>query len=131
MRTGVQSLASFSGLRIHRSSNWTPSLGTSICCACGHKKKKKHPLAHPTLPLHTYMKLKIKVWVSAGSVFFFFVFVFCFFAFSRAASTAYGGSQTRGPIGARATGLRHSHSSNLGSERSLRPTPQLKAMPDS
>ena len=64
MRTWVRSLASFSGLRIQRghelwcrsltqlrshiavavagsySSNWTSSLGTSICCGCGPKKDK-------------------------------------------------------------------------------------------
>ena len=55
------------------------------------------------------------------SVFFFF--------FSRAALTAYGGSQARGLIGAVAAGLHHSHS-NSGSEPLLRPTPQLMAMPD-
>ena len=42
---------------------------------------------------------------------------------------AYGGSQTRGPIGATTVGLHHSHSS-AGFELSLQPTPQLKAMPD-
>ena len=42
---------------------------------------------------------------------------------------AYGGSQARGPIGAVADSLRHSHS-NAGSEPCLRPTPQLTATPD-
>ena len=37
------------------------------------------------------------------------VFVFCLFRFA-----AYGGSQARGPIGAVAAGLHHSHS-NMGS----------------
>jgi len=49
--------------------------------------------------------------------------------FSWAAHTAYRGSQARGLIGAVAAGLHHSHS-NVGSELSLRPTPQLTAMPD-
>ena len=49
------------------------------------------------------------------SSFFFFVF---FFAIFWAAPTAYGGSQARGPIGAVASGLRHSHS-NTGSELHL------------
>ena len=49
---------------------------------------------------------------------------FCLF---RAAPTAYGGSQARGPIGAVAAGLRHSHS-NVGSKLHLRPSPQLSAM---
>ena len=42
---------------------------------------------------------------------------------------AYGGSQARGPVGAVAAGLHHSHS-NVGSEPRLRPTPQLMAMLD-
>ena len=40
-------------------------------------------------------------------------------------------SQARGLIGATSGGLCHSHNhSNIGSEPSLRPTPQLMAMPD-
>ena len=39
----------------------------------------------------------------------FFVFV-GFFVFFRAAPVACGDSQARGPIGASAAGLRHSHS---------------------
>ena len=42
---------------------------------------------------------------------------------------AYGSSQARGPIGAVAAGLHHSHS-NSGSELRLQPTPQLTATPD-
>ena len=42
---------------------------------------------------------------------------------------ASGGSQTRGPIGAVAAGLHHSHS-NTGSKPCLQPIPQLTAMPD-
>ena len=59
-------------------------------------------------------------------IFFFF---FWLFAFSGAAPEAYGGSQARGPIGAIATSLHHSHS-NAGSELRLRPTLQLTAMLD-
>ena len=59
----------------------------------------------------------------------FFLFFFCLFAFSRASPSAYGGSQARGLIGAVATSLYHSHS-NVGSEQSLQPTPQLTATPD-
>ena len=47
--------------------------------------------------------------------------LFCLF---RATPAAYGGSQARGPIGAVAAGLRHSHS-KAGSEPCLRPTLQL------
>ena len=53
-------------------------------------------------------------------------FLFCIF---RAAHMAYGGSQARGPIRAVASSLGHSHS-NARSKPSLRPTPQLMAMPD-
>ena len=56
-----------------------------------------------------------------------FLFAFCFVF--RAAPVAYGGSQTRGWIGAVAAGLHHSHS-NAKSELHLQPTPQLMAMPD-
>ena len=56
-------------------------------------------------------------------------YLFIYFCLFRAAPTAYQGSQARGPIGAVATGLHHSHS-NTGSEPHLRPTPQLTVMPD-
>ena len=49
---------------------------------------------------------------------FVFIYLFSIFAFSRAATAAYGGSQARGPIGAVAASLHHSHS-NLGSEPCL------------
>ena len=56
-------------------------------------------------------------------------FLSFFFSLFRAAPAAYGGSKVRGPIGATATGLRHSHS-NVGSKPRLQPTPQLMATPD-
>ena len=55
--------------------------------------------------------------------------IFFFFLPFRAAPMAYGGSQARGPIGATAAGLHHSHS-NTRYEPRLRPTPQLMATPD-
>ena len=55
--------------------------------------------------------------------------VFLAFVFSRAAPAAYGGSQVRGPIGAVASSLHHSHS-NSRSELPLQPTPQLTATLD-
>ena len=61
--------------------------------------------------------------------FFFCLLSFVVVAISWAAPVAYGGSQTRGPIGAGAAGLRQSHS-NVGSEPCLRPTPQLMATLD-
>ena len=60
---------------------------------------------------------------------YLFIFLFCLFAVSWAALTVYGGSQARSPIGVVATGPHHSHS-NIGSEPSLQPTPQLTATPD-
>ena len=47
----------------------------------------------------------------------------------RAAAAAHGSSQARGPIGATAAGLGHSHS-NAGSKPRLQPTPHLMATPD-
>ena len=63
------------------------------------------------------------------AILFYFFIVYLFIAISWAAPTAYGGSQTRGPIGAAAASLRHGYS-NAGSELRLQPTPQLRAMPD-
>ena len=57
------------------------------------------------------------------------LFSFLFFSFSRAAPSAYGGSQARGRVGAVATSLHHSHS-NTGSEPRLQPTPELTATTD-
>ena len=62
----------------------------------------------------------------AESYLFYFLI---FFAIFWAATTAYGGSQARGRIGAVATSLHQSHS-NAGSEPRLQPTPQLMATPD-
>ena len=59
----------------------------------------------------------------------YLTFYFIFLSFSRAAPATYGGSQARGLISAVATCLCQSHS-NSGSKLSLRPTPQLTAMPD-
>ena len=53
-------------------------------------------------------------------------FFFCLF---RATSEAYGGSQTRGQIGAVAADLCHTHS-NARSELCLQPIAQLTVMPD-
>ena len=67
--------------------------------------------------------------------FFLFFCLFCLVvvvvvvAISWAAPAAYGGSKARGPIGAVATSLHHSHS-NVGSEPCLQPAPQLTATPD-
>ena len=56
-------------------------------------------------------------------------FLLCLFILLfRAAPLACGSSQARGPIGAVAAGLHHSHS-DTRPEPHLRPTPQLMAMP--
>ena len=54
---------------------------------------------------------------------------FFFFGLFRPTSMAYGGPQARGPIGAEASSLCHSHS-NMESELHLQPTPQLTTTPD-
>ena len=83
--------------------------------------------------LKAIIKMPARVAVSCGSVtrgargVHFFLFFFFFF---RASSTAYGGSQAMGRIGATAAGLHHSHC-KARSEPHLQPTPQLTAMPDS
>ena len=56
----------------------------------------------------------------------FFVFLFLLL---RATPLTYGGSQTRGLIGAAAAGLHHNHS-HTRSEPRLWPTPQLRTMLD-
>ena len=58
---------------------------------------------------------------------FSFFLSFLSFCLFRAAPVAYGGSQARGPIGAIAAGLHHSHS-NVGSKVHLRPTPQRRIL---
>ena len=58
-------------------------------------------------------------------VFFLSFFLLLF----RATPVAYGGSQARGPIGAVAACLHHSHS-NAISEPCLPPTPQVTARLD-
>ena len=60
--------------------------------------------------------------VTINTILFYFLFV-------RAKPAAHGGSQDRGPIGATAAGLHHSHS-NAGSDPRLQPTPQLTATQD-
>ena len=53
--------------------------------------------------------------------------VFYIYLLFRAAPVAYANSLARGPIGAKAAGLYHSHS-NVGSEPHLQPIPQFMAM---
>ena len=52
-----------------------------------------------------------------------------FFFLFRAAPVAYGGSQARGRTGAATAGLHHNPGS-VGSEPCLKPTSELRAMPD-
>ena len=59
----------------------------------------------------------------------FLPFLFFFFCLFSATPAACGSSQARGPVGATAASLHHSHS-NTGSEPCLRPTPQLMATPE-
>ena len=66
--------------------------------------------------------------IGFGVFLFLFVFLFCF-VFLGLHPAAYGDSQARGPVGATAACLHHSHS-NTRTELHLQPTPQLKATPD-
>ena len=56
----------------------------------------------------------------------FRAFLFLLF---RATPMAYGGSQTRGPVGATPAGPYHNHN-NARSKPCLQPTPQFTATPD-
>ena len=58
-----------------------------------------------------------------------YTYIYIYILLFKAAPAAYGGSQARGPIGAVATRLCHSHSHGR-SESHLRLTPQLTAAPD-
>ena len=58
-----------------------------------------------------------------------FMYLFFFCLFFSPTPVAHGDSQARGLIQAVAASLHHSHR-NLGSELHLRPTPQLRAMPN-
>ena len=55
-----------------------------------------------------------------------FIYLFIYFGLFRAARMAHGRFQARGPIGAAAANLHHSHS-NTKPQPCLRPTPQLMA----
>ena len=79
--------------------------------------------------LHAHHVAWKKLTLRACMMWFHLCGVLFFRAFYRAAPTAYGGSQARGPIGAIAAGLCHSHS-NVVSEPGLRSTPQLMEMLD-
>ena len=76
-----------------------PCLGTSACCGNGKKKKKK------SLSKKCSVRYNIQ---KCTDIFFFFFFLL------RAEPVAYGRFQARGPVGAEAAGLHHSHS-NSGS----------------
>ena len=80
------------------------------------------------------MRVSSSIHVAANDIIYLFAYLFiCLFAFSGAAPmAAYGGSQSRGLIGAVDAGLHQSHSNvgSMGSELHLQPTPQLTATPD-
>ena len=78
-------------------------------------------------PIHLHLKLGLEPKIlDLGGDSSPLSFLLLFFCLSRAAPAAYGRSQARGPIGAVAAGLHHSHS-NSRSEPCLQPTPQLTA----
>ena len=84
--------------------------------------------------LYFYPFIQSMFWVGTFSPFMFKVIIdmyvlLFFFFFFRAAPVAYGGSQARDQIGAKAAGIRHSHS-NMGFKTHLKPMPEHMAMPD-
>ena len=87
-----------------------------------------NPRARCPIHLHLKLGLEPKILDLGGdsSPLSFLLFFFCL---SRAAPAAYGRSQARGPIGAVAAGLHHSHSS-ARSEPHVQPTMQLMATLD-
>ena len=89
------------------SSDWTPSLGTSICRGSGPRNSKKTKKQKNK----TKQKKRASCFPLVSFYFILFIYLFfCLFAISWATPAAYGGSQARGPIGAVATGLCQSHS---------------------
>ena len=106
----------------------------SVCMVVSEHSQPPPSSSHSLLP-HTWLVYLISSWClllaepHLTQLDFFFFFFFCLFAFSRAAPVAYGGSQTRGLIGAVAAGLCHSHS-NTRSKLRLWPTLQLTATLD-
>ena len=90
---------------------------------------KKVKVLRITAKYHQLRSPDLYFGFSIECVFVYFFLFFCLFAFSKAAPSAYGGSQARGLIKAVAAGLHHSHN-NAGSEPHLQPTSQLTATPD-
>ena len=155
MRMWIQSLALLCGLRFHHccklqygshmqlgstvavvviearscSSYSTPSLGTSICCSYGCKKKKKRfwclNFTYISSSRHLYSLLMIIDFDTTFLCGWFPTFILCllsnfviFFVFA----VACGSSQVRGQMGTAAAYLYHSHS-NSRSEPHLWPIP--------
>ena len=85
-----------------------------------------HPLHFDIFRLPAGLSQKVLLRELGGHKLSFFFF-FGLFGISWAAPAAYGGSQAGGLIGAVAASHSHSH---MGSKPSLRPTPQLTAIPD-
>ena len=89
----------------------------NICCGCGPKRPKNEKKEKEILKVIKPLAYSLH----------FVSFFLCLFAFSRAISAAYGGSQARGSN--RSCSRSQSHS-NSGSELHLWPIPQLRATPD-
>ena len=84
----------------------------------------------PPIFVCLFVCLKQRSWIEIYSnIISGFLFVCLFVWLFRAVPIAYGGSQARGPIGAAAAGLHHSHSSTR-SKPCLWPTSQVMATLD-
>ena len=81
------------------------------------------------LGLQTYIYMYIYIYILFVLFCFLFFWFFLVFLPFLGPLPQHVGSQARGLIGAVATDLCQSHG-NVGSEPSLRPTPQLMAKPD-
>ena len=103
------------------SSCTSPALETFQRQRCGPRAESLSGLL-----FHLKYQSWIRDWLVGRGEFFF---LFFFLPFLGPLPAACGGSQARGPTGALATGLDHSHS-NAGSKPHLWPTPQLTATPD-
>ena len=133
-RGGIRATAA----RLHLSHSNTGTQDQSPVCDLHHSSQQcqiPDPWSEVRDQTHILMDT---IWIrfhcatmgTSWQIYYLFIYLFiCLFAFSRAALTAYGGSQARGRIRAIAASLRQNNS-NTGSEQCLQPTPQLTAMLD-
>ena len=84
---------------------------------------------HPWFVLFKYVNLKSVQMIVSIKLGLWVVYLFTYFCLFRATHVANGSFQARGPMGATAASLHHSHN-YAGSKPCLRPIPQLTATAD-